>query len=253
MAAHGTEPASTPFLQQTLPEASPVGSIRSDGRTFEEFRSVFMKTGVVSQASGSAYLEIGKTKVMAAVYGPRPTERREVFSQRGHVAVDVKVASFSSPIRSQMQQSPEEREMSAETATALASAVQTEAFPKAVVDVYVTVLEGDGGTTPACITAAALALADGGVPMNALVSACSLVRMEQGSLLVDPNAAEEAQAQAHAMLAAMPSSDLVTATQLSGQWTAQSATEAVAVTLAGCAQIQALMSETLIEAAMHAA
>lgn len=73
-------------------------------------------------------------------------------------------------------QSPEEREMSAETATALAAAVRAEAFPKAVVDVYVTVLEGDGGTTPACITAAALALADGGVPMNALVSACSLVR-----------------------------------------------------------------------------
>lgn len=66
--------------------------------------------------------------------------------------------------------------MSAETATALAPAVRAETFPKAVVDVYVTVLEADGGATPACITAAALALADGGIPMNALVSACSLVR-----------------------------------------------------------------------------
>lgn len=40
MAAPGAEPASIPLLQQKLPEASPVGGIRADGRTFEDFRSV---------------------------------------------------------------------------------------------------------------------------------------------------------------------------------------------------------------------
>lgn len=249
MAGHGAEPASVPFLLQPLPEAAPVGSTRADGRTYEDFRSVYMKTGVVSQAPGSSYLEIGKTKVMAAVYGPRPTDRREAFSQRGHVSVDVKVASFASRVRGRIQQTPEEREMSAETATALAAAVRSETFPKAVVDVYVTVLEADGGTAAASITAAALALADGGVPMNALVSACSLVRLEDGPLLVDPSAAEEARARASATLAAMSSADLVTGVQLTGHWTSDNANEAVAVTLGGCAQIEALMRDTLEEAA----
>ena len=37
------------------------------GRTDSHFRPIFMKPGVVSQASGSAYIEIGKTKVVCAV------------------------------------------------------------------------------------------------------------------------------------------------------------------------------------------
>lgn len=34
-----------------------------------------MQTGVISQAAGSAYAELGRTKVMVAVYGPRPAVR----------------------------------------------------------------------------------------------------------------------------------------------------------------------------------
>ena len=35
-----------------------------------------MKTGVISQAKGSAYLEQGSTKVVCGVYGPREIPRR---------------------------------------------------------------------------------------------------------------------------------------------------------------------------------
>lgn len=252
MAFHGAEPASVPFLQLPLPEATPTGSTRADGRSFESFRSVFMKTGVISQATGSSYLEVGNTKVMAAVYGPRPTERREEFSGRGHLSVDVKMASFATRIRGRIQQTPEEQQLSAKTATALVAAVRREAFPKAVVDVYVTVLEADGSEAAASITVAALALADAGVPMNALVSACSLARVEQGGLLIDPSTAEEAQAQASVVLAAMPSSDMVTGVQMEGHWSLNSASEAIALTLGGCAQIEALMRETLLESTVDA-
>lgn len=63
-----------------------------------------MRVGVVSQAAGSAYLELGGTKVMAGVYGPRPTERREAFSEEGHLSVDVKLASFATRTRGRIQQ-----------------------------------------------------------------------------------------------------------------------------------------------------
>lgn len=44
--------------------------LRLDGRRPDEIRKLCSKLGVFSQADGSAYLEQGNTKVLAAVYGP---------------------------------------------------------------------------------------------------------------------------------------------------------------------------------------
>jgi exosome complex component RRP41 len=43
---------------------------RIDGRRPNELRKIQCKLGVFSQADGSAYIEHGNTKVLAAVYGP---------------------------------------------------------------------------------------------------------------------------------------------------------------------------------------
>ena len=44
--------------------------LRLDGRKPEELRQIKTRLGVFGQADGSAYLEQGNTKVLAAVYGP---------------------------------------------------------------------------------------------------------------------------------------------------------------------------------------
>lgn len=44
--------------------------LRIDGRRPNELRKIRCKLGVFSQPEGSAYLEQGNTKVLAAVYGP---------------------------------------------------------------------------------------------------------------------------------------------------------------------------------------
>jgi polyribonucleotide nucleotidyltransferase len=44
--------------------------LRLDGRRANELRQIRCKLGVFSQPDGSAYLEQGNTKVLAAVYGP---------------------------------------------------------------------------------------------------------------------------------------------------------------------------------------
>lgn len=44
--------------------------LRIDGRKSNELRKICCKLGVFSQPEGSAYLEQGNTKVLAAVYGP---------------------------------------------------------------------------------------------------------------------------------------------------------------------------------------
>lgn len=47
---------------------------RFDGRKPNELRRIRFKKGVFGQADGSAYLEQGNTKVLAAVYGPHEVE-----------------------------------------------------------------------------------------------------------------------------------------------------------------------------------
>ena len=42
-----------------------------------------LKTGIVTKAKGSAYIEQGQTKAICAVYGPREIPRRSDFSMRG--------------------------------------------------------------------------------------------------------------------------------------------------------------------------
>ena len=42
-----------------------------------------MKTGIITKAKGSAYIEQGQTKAICAVYGPREIPRRSDFSMRG--------------------------------------------------------------------------------------------------------------------------------------------------------------------------
>lgn len=44
--------------------------LRLDGRRANELRKIRCKLGVFDQPDGSAYLEQGNTKVLAAVYGP---------------------------------------------------------------------------------------------------------------------------------------------------------------------------------------
>lgn len=161
-----------------------------------------MKTGVVSQAKGSAYIEVDNTKVICSVFDPREIPNRLEYSQHGELYCVFKYATFSCAIRRSHQQDAEEKELSLNLKRALEPAVcrvwlfcssnfyrikvgglikivlnlhfQHE-FPNFQVDIYVLVLENDGGCLAAAITCAGLALADAHVPMYDLVTAASLV------------------------------------------------------------------------------
>jgi exosome complex component RRP41 len=52
-------------------------SARADKRAFDELRNLKIEAGILERADGSAYLEMGGNKVLAAVYGPR-----ELFVRR---------------------------------------------------------------------------------------------------------------------------------------------------------------------------
>ena len=56
-------------------------------RLIETFRTILiclvLKTGIITKAKGSAYIEQGQTKAICAVYGPREIPRRSDFQIRG--------------------------------------------------------------------------------------------------------------------------------------------------------------------------
>ncbi|CAM9762695.1 unnamed protein product [Heterosigma akashiwo] len=69
---------------------------RFGGRLDNQLRRIFMDVGVLSQSSGSAYVEFDSTKVICSVYGPHVVEGSEAsFSEEGQLACDFRYAPFS--------------------------------------------------------------------------------------------------------------------------------------------------------------
>lgn len=79
--------------------------------------------------------------------------------------------------------------------TALGGVLLLEKYPKSQIDVYVLLLEADGSSAAAAICVASLALANAGIEMRDLVSACSVALDSQGRVVLDGAADEEGAAQ----------------------------------------------------------
>ncbi|KAJ8687857.1 hypothetical protein QAD02_023652 [Eretmocerus hayati] len=164
---------------------------REDGRTHKELRKMFIKLGVVSQAKGSAYIEIGRTKVICSAYDPREIPNRTNYTQQGELFCEFKFASFASCRRKGHQQDCTEKEYSLIMQRALEPAVCRHEFPNFQVDVYALVLENGGSALSAAITAASLALANANVPMFGVVTALS-AGIHDDLVILDPTDDEEA-------------------------------------------------------------
>ena len=71
--------------------------VRPDGRADEHARALVVALDVVTHAAGSAYVELGDTKVSCAVYGPRQHRGGDAPARvdRGALEVDVHAAPFA--------------------------------------------------------------------------------------------------------------------------------------------------------------
>lgn len=82
-----------------------------------------IKLGVVSSAKGSAYIEMGQTKVICSVFDPREIPNKSNYSTHGELFCEFKFASFASKRRKGHQQDTEEKLYSKIMQTSLESAV----------------------------------------------------------------------------------------------------------------------------------
>ncbi|MFP3319853.1 MAG: exosome complex exonuclease Rrp41 [Acidilobus sp.] len=192
---------------------------RLDGRLPDEMRPVDIKVGVLSNADGSALVSYGKTKVIAAVYGPRePPQRFAILPDRASLFVRYHMAPFSTEERKSPAPTRREIELSKVVREALEPVVLSELFPRTAIEVYVEVLQSDGGTRTASVTAASAALADAGIPMKGLVAGVAVGKVD-GVIVLDINEVEDNFGDADMPVAAAPDLGLITLFQLNGVMT----------------------------------
>ena len=222
---------------------------RPSGRKSDELREMYAKVGVVKRANGSALFKIGKTIAIAAVYGPRELYPSFLQSEaRGVLRCDYNMMAFSgSGDRVRPGGNRRSKEISLVTEKALLPMLDLSAYPNTVVDVYIELIQTDAGTRCAGITAAAMALADAGIPMKDLVTAVS-VGKAGGNLIVDLDYLEDsAKPGVDIPMAMSTRTGQITLLQMDGELTKEELIKAIELGKKACVKIKELQVKALLE------
>ena len=219
--------------------------IRIDGRKVDELRPIKIEAGVLKSADGSAYVEIGKNKVLAAVYGPRECHPRHMQNPAKAI-VQCKYNMISFSVSDRKRPGPDRRsvEISKIISEALEYVVFTENFPRTSVDVYIEVLQANAGTRCAGLTAASVALADAGIPMRDLIPAIAVGKVND-QVVLDLNKEEDNFGQADVPMAMLPRTGEVLLLQMDGHMTRDEFNRAIEMGKGACEQIYEMQKAAL--------
>jgi len=219
--------------------------LRLDGRKPNELRQIKIEVGVLSNADGSAYIEQGKNKILAAAFGPRELHPKHMALQdRTVLRCRYHMAPFSVQERKSPAPSRREVELSKVIRESIEPSIFLEYYPRTAIDIFIEVLQADGGTRCASITAASLALADAGIPMRDLVVACAAGKVD-GTIVLDLMDTEDKIGTADVPVALMPNLNAITLLQMDGILTQEEFERAVNLAIEGCGKIYALQKEAL--------
>ncbi|MEM4222112.1 MAG: exosome complex exonuclease Rrp41 [archaeon] len=218
---------------------------RVDGRRFDELRPIKMEVGVLNNADGSAYVEWGKNKILAAVYGPREClPRHEQDPYKAKIRYSYSMLSFS--VSERKRPGPDRRsiEISKVSRDVFEKVIFSNQFPKTEIQVYVDILQADAGTRCAAITASSLALADAGIPMRTLVPACTAGKVE-GHLVLDICSEEDVYGQADFPIAIDPRNKNILLMQLDGILTLDEFLKLKELAISGAMQVYEMQKKVL--------
>jgi exosome complex component RRP41 len=218
---------------------------RRDGRKWDELRPISIQVGVMKNADGSAYIEWGKNKIMAAVYGPKEVHpKHQVLPDRALLRCRYHMAPFSVDERKNPAPSRREIEISKVIREALGPAVIVEDYPRTAIEVWVEVLQSDGGSRVAGITAASLALADAGINMRDLVVGCSCGIIND-QVVADLDDTEDKEGSGDMPVAIMPNLGQVTLLQVDGIYTREKFQKAFELAIEKGKQVNAMQRAAL--------
>jgi exosome complex component RRP41 len=225
---------------------SPEG-LRIDGRRLDELRPLRIQAGALHQADGSAFVEWGANKVMAAVYGPREVHPRHL--QQNHKAViqcRYNMAAFSVDERKRPGIDRRSQEISKVIGEAFESVVFAEEYPRTSIDIYIEVLQANAGTRCAGLVAASVALADAGIPMVDLLPAVAVGKVG-GAIALDLKKEEDNFGEADLPMALVPQSGRLVLLQMEGHLSEEELSQALDLGVKGCREIYEKMKQALRE------
>ncbi|XP_042653651.1 exosome complex component MTR3 [Tyto alba] len=229
-------------------------------------RPLFARAGLLSQAEGSAYVELGSgTKVLCAAWGPREAAEPGAAPAAGgggggggggRLVCEFRRAPFAGRGARGRPGSAAEREAEREAAAALREAlepaVRLARYPRARLAVSALLLQDGGSALAAAVTAASVALADAGVEMYDLAVGCALCRAPgpDGAWMLQPGEPEERRAVARLTVALLPALNQVSAVLGGGQGGPPDAwARALRLGLDGCHRLYPVLRQSLLRAA----
>jgi exosome complex component RRP41 len=220
---------------------------RIDGRRLDELRPLRIQAGPLRQADGSAFVEWGANKVMAAVYGPREVHPRHLQqNDRAVIQCKYNMAAFSVDERKRPGLDRRSQEISKVIGEAFESVVFAEEYPRTSIDVYIEVLQANAGTRCAGVVAASVALADAGIPMVDLLPAVAVGKVG-GAIALDLKKEEDNFGEADLPMALVPQSGRIVLLQMEGHMTEPELAQALDLGVRGCRSIYETMKAALRE------
>ena len=165
---------------------------RIDGRDFNQLRPIKITAGILKNADGSALLKWGNNIVLAAVFGPQKAISKHFADPtKAIIKCRYSMAPFSSK-GEHSSSGPNRRaiEISKVTKEVFENIIFVNDFPGSEINIFIEILQSDGGTRAAGITAAAVALANAGIHMKDIVYAVSVGKVGD-ELLLDLNMIED--------------------------------------------------------------
>lgn len=140
----------------------------------------------MANVKGSAYIEYGKTKLIAAILPPREISKQVKKGALAVINCDINYAPFASRNLSSVK----ERTLSSALKKALEPVICRHEYPNFQIDVNVFVIEDDGCVLSSAINCSCAALMQGHIGMFDLVTA-STVMFYNKQILANPTIDEE--------------------------------------------------------------
>ncbi|XP_032900881.1 exosome complex component RRP41 [Amblyraja radiata] len=222
---------------------------RVDGRKPAELRKIRARMGVFAQADGSAYIEQGNTKALAVVYGPHEIRggRSKALHDKAAVNCQYSMATFSTGERKRRPHGDRKStEMTLHLKQTFEAAILTQLYPRSQIDIYVQILQADGGNYCACVNAATLAVVDAGIPMRDYVCACSTGFLED-TPLTDLSYVEESAAGPQVALALLPKSEQIALLEMNSRLHQDHLEKMVDAAVKACRDVYAVLDRVVRE------
>lgn len=225
---------------------------RVDGRRPTELREITCRLGVFEQADGSAYVEVGNTRVLAAIYGPHEVRGGSKSKQSGHdraiINCQYSQAVFSTSSRKQRPRGDfRALEVTSVVRQICETAILSETYPHSQIDIYLEVLQADGGVLAACINAASLALIHAGIALKDMIVAASAGLITETPIM-DVNYTEEGISNSPVFtLAILGKSKEILSLESTGRLNLDSLSVIQATACDACEKMYLIMKESVVD------